>query len=59
MSAASVPGEKIDVEPFFGVQSAAAAETEPELLGNGPVVNAVEYCVGYISGAHGKNVETI
>jgi hypothetical protein len=62
--------EMIDVVPIFGVQSVAAAETEPSskelLLGNGSIIykcrRVLEYQVGNTSGArgpHGKDVETI
>ncbi len=51
--------EMIDVAPLFGVQSATATETEPELLANSPVVNAVEDWVGDTSGAHGPHGENV
>lgn len=49
----------IDVAPFLGVQTAAAAEADPQFFTNGPVVNAVEDRVGDTSSAHGPHGENV
>jgi hypothetical protein len=62
MSAASVMVEMIDVVPIFGVQSVAAAETDPSSAIIYKCRRVLEYQVGNTSGArgpHGKDVETI
>lgn len=57
--AAASAVEMVDIAPLFRVESAAAAETEAQLLPDGPVVNAVQDRVGDASSAHGPHREDV